>query len=118
MINGKILRDHAAHGRAEHIGVFHAQLPEGEQLSVRQQEIVYAVFAQIEDAVDARREKLMAEAFDDMRALKLLESKIGRDATLALCEAHLGEVNSRLMLQGEVLRELREAVNAKTAEHA
>ncbi len=40
---------------------FFAQLPEGEQLSVRQQEIVYAVFAQIEDAVDARREKLMAE---------------------------------------------------------
>ena len=40
---------------------FFSQLPEGEQLSVRQQEIVYAVFAQIEDAVDARREKLMAE---------------------------------------------------------
>ena len=40
---------------------FFAQLPEDEQLSVRQQEIVYAVFAQIEDAVDARREKLMAE---------------------------------------------------------
>ena len=40
---------------------FFAQLPEGEQLSVRQQEIVYAVFAQIEDAVDARREKLMAQ---------------------------------------------------------
>ena len=40
---------------------FFAELPEGEQLSVRQQEIVYAVFAQIEDAVDARREKLMAD---------------------------------------------------------
>ena len=40
---------------------FFAQLPEDEQLSVRQQEIVYAVLAQIEDAVDARREKLMAE---------------------------------------------------------
>jgi len=40
---------------------FFAELPEGEQLSVRQQEIIYAVFAQIEDAVDARREKLMAE---------------------------------------------------------
>ena len=40
---------------------FFAQLPEGEQLSVRQQEIVYAVFAQIEDAVDAKNEKLMAE---------------------------------------------------------
>ena len=40
---------------------FFAELPEGEQLSVRQQEIVYAVFAQIEDAVDAKNEKLMAE---------------------------------------------------------
>ncbi|MBQ2709812.1 MAG: DUF4091 domain-containing protein, partial [Clostridia bacterium] len=63
--------------------------------------------------VPSIREKLMAEAFDDLRALKLLESKIGREATLALCESHLGEVNSRLMLQGEALRELREAVNAK-----
>lgn len=40
---------------------FFAELPEGEQLSVRQQEIVYAVFAQIEDAVDDKNEKLMAQ---------------------------------------------------------
>ena len=40
---------------------FFASLPEYEELSVNQQEIVYAVFAQIETAVDARNEKLMAE---------------------------------------------------------
>jgi len=50
---------------------FFAQLPEDEQLSVRQQEIVYAVFAQIEDAVDARREKLMA----DIPGLKSLNGR-------------------------------------------
>ena len=40
---------------------FFAQLPEDEELSVRQQEIVYAVYAQIESAVEARHQALMAE---------------------------------------------------------
>ncbi len=40
---------------------FFAQLPEDEQLFPRQQEIVYAAFAQIEAAVDARRDKMMSE---------------------------------------------------------
>ena len=40
---------------------FFAQLPEDEELMPWQQEIVYAVFAQIEAAVDARNEALMAE---------------------------------------------------------
>ena len=40
---------------------FFAQLPEDEELLIPQQEIAYAVFAQIEDAIDARREKLMSE---------------------------------------------------------
>lgn len=40
---------------------FFAQLPEEEQLLTRQQEIVYAAFAQIETAVDARRERMMQE---------------------------------------------------------
>ena len=40
---------------------FFAELPEDEELFVRQQEIVYAVYAQIESAVEARREKLMAQ---------------------------------------------------------
>ena len=40
---------------------FFAQLPEDEQLLTRQQEIVYAAFAQIEEAVEHRRAKMMAE---------------------------------------------------------
>ena len=57
---------------------FFSQLPEGEQLSVRQQEIVYAVFAQIEDAVDARREKLMAE-IPDLKVLGGRTRYVGSD---------------------------------------
>lgn len=40
---------------------FFAQLPEEEELMTKQQEIVYATFAQIEEAVDRRHEALMAE---------------------------------------------------------
>ena len=40
---------------------FFAQLPEEEELMPKQMELVYATFAQIEDAIDARNEKLMAE---------------------------------------------------------
>ena len=38
---------------------FFAQLPAGEQLLVKQQEIVYATFAQIEAVVIKRKEELM-----------------------------------------------------------
>ena len=40
---------------------FFAALPEGEELLVRQQEIVYATLAQIERAVQARRQRLAAQ---------------------------------------------------------
>ncbi len=40
---------------------FFAQLPEDEQLLTRQQEIVYAAFAQIEEAVEHRRAQMMKE---------------------------------------------------------
>ncbi len=40
---------------------FFAELPEEEEVSPRQLELAYAVFAQIERAVEARREKLMSE---------------------------------------------------------
>ena len=40
---------------------FFSALPEEEELSPNQQEIVYATLFQIEAAVDARRERLMAE---------------------------------------------------------
>lgn len=50
---------------------FFAQLPEEEELSIPQQEIVYAVLAQIEDAVDARNDRLMA----DIPGLKSLKGR-------------------------------------------
>ena len=62
------------------------------------------------------REKLMCEAMDDLRALKLLESRIGREKTLALCEEKLGTINVFTVPEGEALRELREIVNAKIEE--
>ena len=40
---------------------FFAQLDEEEELLPKQMELVYATFAQIEDTIDARNEKLMAE---------------------------------------------------------
>jgi hypothetical protein len=65
--------------------------------------------------VPSIREKLMAEAFDDLRALKLLESKIGRQETLAICESKLGPITCRTIPEGEALRELRETVNRAIA---
>lgn len=59
------------------------------------------------------REKLMCEAFDDLRALKLLESKTDRATVIALCEEVLGEITATTIPTGEKLRELREIVNAK-----
>ncbi len=62
------------------------------------------------------REKLMCEAMDDLRALKLLESKIGREKTLELCENRLGRITAYTIPTGEALRELRELINDKIAE--
>jgi len=50
---------------------FFAQLPEDMDLMIRQQEIALAVFAQIERAVNARREKMKAE----IPGLKSLEGR-------------------------------------------
>ncbi len=58
---------------------FFAELPEDEELMTRQQEIAYAVFAQIERAVDARNDALTRE----IRRLKTLENRtyyVGNDA--------------------------------------
>ncbi|MBS3873910.1 MAG: radical SAM protein [Firmicutes bacterium] len=51
--------------------LFYAMLPEDEELSVKQQEILYATFAQIEAAIDHRNEELMAH----VRGLKTLENR-------------------------------------------
>ena len=52
---------------------FFAELPEDEGLMNHQQEIAYAVFAQIEDAVDRQNEALMAE----IPGLQSLEGRSG-----------------------------------------
>lgn len=50
---------------------FFACMPEGEELLPSQQEIVYSVLAQIEDAVDARNQQLM----DEIPELKTVEGR-------------------------------------------
>ncbi|MBQ7915913.1 MAG: radical SAM protein [Firmicutes bacterium] len=61
---------------------FFASLPEDEELMVDQQEIVYAVFAQIEEAVDRRIEALRSE----IKGLKSLQGRtyyVGNDEKFA-----------------------------------
>jgi len=50
---------------------FFAALPEDEEIMAKQQEIVYATFAQIEAVIDDRNEKLMSE----ISGLKTLENR-------------------------------------------
>lgn len=50
---------------------FFAQMLEEEEISVKQQEIIYAIFAQIEAAIDYRNDKLMSE----IRGLKTLDNR-------------------------------------------
>ena len=57
---------------------FFAMLPEEEELMVKQQEIIYATFAQIEAAINDRNNKLMAE----IKVLKSLQNRtlyVGKD---------------------------------------
>lgn len=68
-------------------------------------------------AVPSLREKHMCEAFDDLRAVKLLESLIGREAALDFCEKRLGEkINSTLIPEKNTLFTLREEINRKIKE--
>lgn len=58
---------------------FFAAIPEDEEIMVKQQEIIYATFAQIEAAVDVRHEKLISE----IKNLKVLEHRtiyVGEDS--------------------------------------
>ncbi|AWI05710.1 radical SAM protein [Clostridium drakei] len=50
---------------------FFSTLPEDEELMIKQQEIIYATFAQIEAAIDDRNKKLMSE----IKGLKTLENR-------------------------------------------
>ena len=66
-----------------------------------------------DDLMPSLREKQMCEAVNDYRALRLLESLIGREATLALCERVFGKPIDFLTLpeSGEQMRLWREAIN-------
>ena len=60
------------------------------------------------------REKHMQEAFLDLRALNLLESMIGREKTIFLCEEILKEpIDCRTIPRGNELFSLREKINAE-----
>ncbi|MBV1821210.1 radical SAM protein, partial [Bacteroidales bacterium MSK.15.36] len=50
---------------------FFAILPEDEEVMIKQQEIIYATFAQIEEAIDHRNNTLMSE----IKGLKTLENR-------------------------------------------
>lgn len=61
---------------------FFASLPDGEELMAKQYEIVYAVLAQIEEAIDERNERLMS----DIKGLKTLAGRtyyVGDDSKFA-----------------------------------
>jgi len=66
--------------------------------------------------VPSIREKLMQEAFDDLRALKLLEERVGREEVLRICEEKLGTINSQTDPIDDALFELREIINSKIKE--
>ena len=65
------------------------------------------------------REKLMNEAMQDYKALKLLEQFIGYDAVVKLCEEFFGcEINSRLIPESdEQMLSFRETVNEEIAKY-
>ena len=70
-----------------------------------------------DDLMPSLREKQMCEAINDYRALSLLESLIGREQTLALCESFFGRKIDILTLpaSGEQMRNFRETVNEAIA---
>ena len=65
------------------------------------------------EPVPSMREKQMGMAISDYRALRLLESRIGREKTLELCEEVLGGPIDYLTMpkNGEQMESLREAIN-------
>ncbi len=76
----------------------------------------YLCYPEENGAAPSLREKHMAEAFDDIRALKLLESLIGRDEVLRICEEKLGKISCTLIPEGNEMFELRELINEKLKE--
>jgi len=69
-------------------------------------------------AIPSIREKVMAEAFSDLGALRLLQEKIGREAVLALCREVLGADPTPTWIPADTqLLDLRAAVNRALEMH-
>lgn len=62
---------------------FFSELPEEEELMTKQQEIVYATFAQIEAAINDRNKKLMSE-IKDLKTLNNRTYYVGKDNKFAM----------------------------------
>ena len=63
-------------------------------------------------ALPSLRIKILNEAFIDNRALKTLESMIGRENVMALCEKHFGTVNYNFCPTNDQLLSFRLKVNS------
>ena len=72
-----------------------------------------------DDLMPSLREKQLCEAVNDYRALRLLESLIGREETLALCERFFGGKIDILTLpaSSEQMRNFRETLNDEIDKH-
>lgn len=77
----------------------------------------FSVYPGRTEALPSLRLKVFAEALQDLRALRLLESKLGREAVLELVESE-GRVTFAHYPQSEqALLRIRERVNQKLAEN-
>jgi len=82
--------------------------------------VTYLVYpGGVDDLMPSLREKQLCEAVNDYRALRLLESLIGREETLALCERFFGGKIDILTLpaSSEQMRNFRETVNEAISKH-
>ncbi|QAT40643.1 radical SAM protein [Clostridium sp. JN-9] len=70
---------------------FFSMLPEDQELMVKQQEIIYSTFAQIEAAIDYRNDKLMSE-IKDLKTLKNRTFFVGNESKFpkGCCSCLLG----------------------------
>lgn len=76
--------------------------------------VSYLAYPTRDGAVPSICEKLMCEAFDDIRALKLLESYIGKERVIDFCEKHLGEkITLTTVPQNDILFTLRQKINSE-----
>ena len=79
----------------------------------------YLVYPSITgEAILSLRMKVFAEGLDDYRALKLLESKIGREKVLAFMEKTIGKVHYKFCPTNSQLFEFRQKLNDEIAKNA